>query len=348
MEQLRDIVEHKLKGRVQSKLGAQVDIYRHMLMKVLEMKPKRNMPLHGDLGSRPGSPDKETADPKEDKDLMVSQLTRLFLENRTPFIEPAVTGSVFYITKSRERAKRHLSTQLQKRSGKKQSGEVRLQRARRAAIRQPRSRRELEKLTIGNEETKPLQDKDHAVNRFLVSSTSKTKTRAMTAPARGRNGGEMAVVPASGKHHVQDDQDGIFRLTEIDIPEDGQLHIGREHLRDDNVKQIVLSMGDQQQERNTNRAKFICNMMDKRASAAREGILGRPKSAPTFQLGRKKVKDHDEENFDPQTSDSALTALEERIQSFHDRHDQDGKRVTTHIRELRRFSIQVNQPPSGN
>ena len=168
LDLLRNEAEAKIQGRYNTQLGSHVELYQHLLVKLKELRPKTYQSSY-----RREVEKSENELKAQDRDVMLNQLVKLFIQDRSPMIEPSVPGTVFYMTKAVDRARRQLTVQTQRKkhnmATRATSADVRLQRARKAGRRHPRSRRELERLTIAKdtEGITPLQDRNSAVNRFL-------------------------------------------------------------------------------------------------------------------------------------------------------------------------------------
>ncbi len=303
-----------------------------------------------------------------DRDHMMAQLSKLFVQNKGPFLEPRVPGSVYYLSKAYERnARREANAkQMLRHKGKHVSGEVRLQRARRAAFRQPRSRRELERLTSSQsaDEIKQLHS-NKVLNQYL-SAGLPGKARPLTA---------ASTLPAASETSVNTRQqapgDEIFRLTELgsesgeamsdsefvprpaDVDEDGQIHLAPGDIsRHRGFQRAVVTMGSRQQQRHAGRSAVVCAMVERQVqqqSALSQTRL-RPQSAPVW--GQQHSQDDTEDDqrvdsFDWETSESSLSNLEQRIRTFLDQGEKDlGKRANNAIHDMRRFKIQVRESAS--
>lgn len=366
---LRTKVENKLRGRKNAQLGAGVELYGHLSDKLEESKKKSpGAALTFLKEEEEATESKESADAPiaqsiadkvKDRDLMVSQLVKLFLQGKTPLIEPSVPGTVYYRTKSLDRAKRQLSDKLRKKAemDREATGELRLQRARKAARRQARSRRELEKLTIAQDpqEMKTLQDKNHAVNRILNQAGASAGGKIRPATAFSRNGSSRALVtsrerPHSAMSSATYGDERIFRLTEPDLDDTDadQVALGYTDMQNTAVRHIVREMGGLSQARNASRAHIVCSMIEQQThhhSNSIQNLLQRPKSAPVPRRRGYLYPDEEEDyggSFDRETSDEALQDLESRIRTFHEKQDADSKKAVVQVPELRRFSIQVS------
>ena len=365
---LRNTVDNKLRGRRNTQLGARVELYDHLSDKIEQSKrrfPGSALTFLKDEDEEEAkeskdAPTQSITDKVRDRDLMVSQLVKLFLQDKSPFIEPTVPGSLYYRTKSLDRAKKKRVEELrEKDKGEKRekqaTGELRLQRARKAARRPARSRRELEQLSIaqGSEEMRTLQDQSHAVNRILIKAEAPGPGRIYfpvehtPRPSSSRSGRPMSAMSTS----TLGGNERIFRLTEPHLPDDpdvDQVELTYDAMNSAVVKHIVCNMGELSQARNASRAQIVRSMIEKQTHQQSNSIqnLLRPTSAPVPRRHRSYCDDDGVEygeSFDRETSDGALSDLESRIRMFHEKHDAvDGSRSQVmQMPELRRFSIQV-------
>ena len=331
IEMLKPIVEHKLLTRSQTRVGAQVELYRRLLNKIEESKPKRL------LGKQ-----KE----KEGRELMMSQLAKLYIEDKTPvMVEPYVPGSVYYVTKSITRARRkEARAKAQIRSNTKQENKisynVRLERAKRAH-RHARSRRELERLTAPPD-TKMLNVGDIGASRYLaqvgIDPSNVRPNTAIVIPDRTHDTVDSSRTKSAP---VVKQEDRTFHLTEVfSDGEEGLTTTKSRPANEESIRQIVQDMGDAQHNKNKNRTKVICSMVEKQIQHEPPSIQNilRPKSAPARQQ-MDTDEDVDIDDFDYETGDAALTDLEMRLRDFHGKFSEKKPSVS----ELRRFEIKVNK-----
>ena len=273
---LRRHVLYKLIARKKSKLGTDIDLYQHMIDALEDLKPKR-LSLEEDGVDSINESKLNNKENNRGSDL--TQLVDLYLQNKAPLIEPHVPGAVYYKTKSVQKARRRMMDRLRKyESNKVVSPQVRLERARKAAKRQPRSRRELERLTVAQdpEELSRLYDRNHAVNRFLTKRAGHTPSNMPAKPRPHTATGTSRLIS-------NETSSNIFKLTEPQVSEDCNVHdVDYSDLQEDEIKQIVRDMEQLHDTRNASRARVICSMMDKNANNQTMGLVGglRPKSAP--------------------------------------------------------------------
>ena len=337
IDTLRENVLKKLIFRRKSKIGTDVKLFDHMIDALEELQPKRTTK---EVSSGTKSSVKE-ADAKKLADL--DKLVDLYLQNKSPLIEPFVPGTVYYKTQAVQRGRKRMMDRLRKYSelNKPVSGQLRLERARKASRRQPRSRRELERLTVAQDpqEASKLNDRNHAVNRFLsqgaaVASAVPPRTRPQTASSR------LSTTSTQP----------IFKLTEPQINGDISVHdVDYSDIKEEEIKHILRDMGDLQENKNASRARVICSMMDKNSNQQGMALIGgiRPKSAPISGGSSKMDRWQEEEEesgeaFDLETSDTVLSSLEYRLKAFHQRHEHESKRGGPRIEQLRRFIISVS------
>lgn len=339
LELLRQSVENKLRARFHSPLGGEIPLYEKLLKKAIEMRPKKSAAAIANE-ELPKEEEKEKEEVKREE-AMFNQVIKMYMEDRGPLLQSSVPDSMYYIIKAREKARKERNTDEKiKKASRGASMEMRLQRARKYVMqnRQPRSRRELEKLTIANEmEQLKLQDQGHAINRYLVHKPNNAR-------------------PSTANGHTQDEvSEEIFKLTEPDLgygDEDDQIVLRPDDLQHDSVRAAVLKMARLKDSSNANRAKIICSMIERRQNQTPAGLenLLRPKSAP---LGHKKGQrpygadsDSDSEigDFDYATSNTALNELEDKIRHFHGKFDEESGSARFHsqVPHLKRFNLQVS------
>ena len=133
-DMLRDIVENKVKSRRKTQSGCEIELYKRLLDQLIESRPNRREEVIAQLESEAlaakEAQNRTIQEKVNDKDLMVSQLIKLFLLDKSPLIEPTLPGAVYYRCKSISRAKRHLSAKLREKAEMEQknsTGELRLQ-----------------------------------------------------------------------------------------------------------------------------------------------------------------------------------------------------------------------------
>ena len=322
---LRQQVEQRLKARSQTQLGAQITLYARILETMEYTKPKRVTENHNKKLQTLSQEEKQ-------KQQTLKQLVKLYLLDRSPLIDPYVPGAAFYKVRAAQHAYRDTSPDRPE-PAQSMTGALRLERARKAAKRQPRSRRELERLTIAQdpEEISKLQDRNHAVNRFLQRQPSGT---TLPRPKSAMNVADLH------------EGDPIFELTQpqVDTGEDMDL----DDLSEEEVKEMVINLGNTSDMTNATRTRVICNMMEKNAhqsAKAKYKHLMRPTSAPSARMAPDDVVDSGDnsEVFDSETSDVTLRSLEQKIRSFYDTHSTPGyRRMVPQIQRLKRFNIAVS------
>ena len=146
--------------------------------------------------------------------------------------------------------------------------------------------------------------------------------------------------PYSAKSVPPPDHGAIFQLTE---PADGE---GPEvELDGAAYRKILTQLGNFQQDQSASRAKIICSMMAKQTGDKWRDLLGLMRKDGDDDDGEAEEEEVEEyvedESFDYETSDAALSGLEAKIRQFHDRQDDSGRKIVPQIAELRRFSIEV-------
>ena len=326
---LRAHVEQRMRARAQSKLGSDILLYSRILEYLEYTRPKRFRGNSGDNKVLQAVTMEEKT-----RQQTLKQLVKLYLKDRSPLIDPYVPGAVFYKTKAFEKEGKTVD-KLETMATEVGVANVRLERARKAAQRQPRSRRELERLTVAQdpEEVTKLQDRNHAVNRFLQRQPSGTlQPRAKSAVLTSQS-------------------DTIHKLTSPQQPEDGE-EVDLTDLTETEVKEAVLNLGRTSDETNATRSRVICSMMERNAFQSAQSKykhLMRPLSAPPEQLLAEEEDDDvtQREVFDSDTSDAALAQLETKMRQFYEFHAESAaaqaRRMTPQVQKLRRFNISVSR-----
>ena len=323
---LRDHVEQRMRARAHSQLGSDILLYSRILDHLEFTRPKRFRSATSDDKVLQAVTLEEKSRQKT-----LKQLVKLYLKDRSPLIDPFVPGAVYYKTKAVEKEGKAVD-KLETMVPEVGVANVRLERARKAAHRQPRSRRELERLTVAQdpEEITKLQDRNHAVNRFLQRQPS------------------GSVQPRPKSAVVTSNNDAIHKLTEPQVPDDGE-EVDLTDLSESEVKAAVLSVGRSSDETNATRSRVICSMMERNAfqnAQSKYKHLMRPLSAPPEQLLAEDESDAAQRDvFDSDTSDATLAQLETKIREFHELHA-DGthqtRRTAPQVQRLRRFNISVS------
>ena len=145
--------------------------------------------------------------------------------------------------------------------------------------------------------------------------------------------------PYSAKSVPPPDHGAIFQLTE---PADGE---GSQEMDGGAYRKILTQLGNFQQDQSASRTKIICSMMAKQTGDKWRDLLGLIRKDGDDDDGEAEEEEVEEyvedESFDYETSDAALSGLEAKIRQFHDRQDDAGRKIVPQIAELRRFSIEV-------
>ncbi|KAK2144903.1 hypothetical protein LSH36_721g02025 [Paralvinella palmiformis] len=330
LDKLRQIVQVKLRSRTCMRVGSQIPLYKRLLDKI------QGTQAHQRLGATRLRDDEEKpktiAETIADRDVMVAQLSKLFFQNKTPFIEPSVPGTLYYLTKSAERAKRKsASYMMQARKGitNGRVGESRLYRARSAPRRQPRSRRELERLTLASavQDTKQSQTGDKSRSKYYMGGVQNRRPISAIQLADVSN---HALVKDAHEVNAQISGD--------------QVHLGYNDIVNSDVKEVAKEIKDRQQATNASRSKVICSMLDRQNEKNDiTSTICRPKSAPTQTCSNDDEDDEDEiESFDWETSNHALKELEDKLRSFYIKNGAGHgfKKSNANVIELKRFNIQ--------
>ena len=177
---------------------------------------------------------------------------------------------------------------------------------------------------------------DPVVSLRPHTASGATLHRAASSPRVERR-------PYSAKS-VPPDHGAIFQLTEPVA--DGT----EEELDGVAYRKILTQLGNFQQDQSASRAKIICSMMAKQTGDKWRDLLGLirkdgddDEEAEEEEEGEEADGECvDDESFDYETSNAALSGLEAKIRQFHDRQDGDsGRKIVPQIAELRRFSIEV-------
>ena len=329
MDMLREEVEKKLKARYSSPQGSHIDLFKHLIDKLHDMKPKNAYrSLRGDNGE-----DKE-------RETNVKRMLNLFMGDRAPFMEPCVPGAVYYLHKSYQRTKRQ--EMMKRREWEKRlNAEHRLSRARKDK-RQPRSRRELEKLT---QSAQPSVDMTKQLRKQVNTPTPTVyRTLTPTPPSPAVNGALMGLDENGRDLENGDADDEIFKLTQSVFEKDkDQYVLEAGDINNDYMKQIVTEMNGLQKVKTQNRTKIVCSMIDKQAASALEKANLpahlRPKSAPVNAS-----HPEDKDTFDYETSEHALRELEDKILLFNHKystHQDSNRKIIAKVAEMKRYNVQV-------
>ena len=142
---LRDHVEQRMCARAHSQLGSDILLYSRILDHLEFTRPKRFRNATSDDKVLQAVTLEEKSRQKT-----LKQLVKLYLKDRSPLIDPFVPGAVYYKTKAVEKEGKAVD-KLETMVPEVGVANVRLERARKAAHRQPRSRRELERLTVAQD-----------------------------------------------------------------------------------------------------------------------------------------------------------------------------------------------------
>ena len=148
--------------------------------------------------------------------------------------------------------------------------------------------------------------------------------------------------PYSAKSVPPQDHGAIFQLTEPAADGEGP----EVELDGAAYRKILTQLGNFQQDQSASRAKIICSMMAKQTGDKWRDLLGLMRKDGEDDDGEAEEEEEVEEyveneSFDYETSDAALSGLEAKIRQFHDRQDDSGRKIVPQIAELRRFSIEV-------
>lgn len=142
-------LEKKNIERLIKKAGTTWFMFQKLALSKLDAWLPRNVPLFSKTKEIIAKELPNNENKQLDKKVeAMSELIKLFLNNKTPLIDPCVPGTIYYMTKNAEKARQHMETAKKGAKLHKLAPEIKLERARRQASgKRPRSRRELERLT---------------------------------------------------------------------------------------------------------------------------------------------------------------------------------------------------------
>jgi hypothetical protein len=109
---------------------------------------------------------------------------------------------------------------------------------------------------------------------------------------------------------------------------------------DDDVRDVVIRMNEQKQYVQACRRTAVNNVLDTRPPSGKRSQQ-RGDATTTEQKSRKEGN-----HFDWETSDEALSHLEDKLRHFYDNNESDaidGRRKTPVVQQMRRFSVKVCQ-----
>ena len=308
---LKEGVFHKLNSRIATSNGGNVPLFRKVCDKLQEeLRPK--------LKEHQTQKIKTDAD----KNVVLSQMIKLYLQDRGPLIDPILPDSFHNRLMSEKRNK-----QIEKYEKKKEEQALIL---RRRKTRVPRSRKQLQNSAAETELLHPEQS--------WLEQAKPSKTRHLRP--KTALGIEHRSQFEDGNERPNTspvEQNGVFHLTECETTDELGETVVKEKsiLVTEEYDHVFKQIDTIQRGKDIARSKVICSV------AAKNELREETERAQLSYRADDIYDLHDEDYFDYETSASNLKNLESRMKLFCDevRH----KRVNDPIRidEMRCFHVKV-------
>ena len=332
MELLRQEVEQKLLSR---NAHEGLYLFRRMIHKIQSLSPKvldrESHKVHDD----------------DDKSDAMRKLVDLFLKNKAPLIMPAVPGSLYYLTQAMEKKRQRMQAQQMKRPSVPQqdvgnrvsvSNERRVSRVRRPSVRRPRSRRELQRTSICQPVAYLADLNGH--KHGLLSAGDSPLPGADDYHGGGR--GSVASIGESSGHvnsvFMTQPPEEMLRSNSLTIP--GVLGDMSNVTEYEQTGHRVLRPSTTVGYARPRQVSTVTKTL------ARFRQVMRPQTAPMAYGGMEDQREQgdstvEEDVFDWDTGNRALSQLESKIRSFHADYDRRTKKVAVAITPMRRFVVEV-------
>ena len=276
--------------------------------------------------------------------------------------------SAYYQSKLINRSERFASSYLQMRANQygrhtTLSGEGQMLMAERAVRLLPRSRRELEKMVLGDNKTKSLlENQNHVIYRYFSpirggsvedkisrSPTSASPTVYQTSNMREDFESRFGEYPDS--YFDQTDSplpylDDFDSYEDMEDPDDAITLSLEDSLYDERLREIVLKIGNYHQKVTEARKENICSISNQRKLLEKLSRQMLKRSSVAGSNGpryiRRQTKHPESISFDWETSEVALNRLEDRIKQFYVKNNIElDRQGAPFVRSLKPFSIKV-------
>ena len=315
IQRLKEGVLRKLHSRLATPNGCHIPLLKIVHDKLNEeLKPKVKV-----------SAKKETLE--KDKQVVISQMVKLYMQGKTPLIDPLLPDSFHNRLMTEKKNK-----QMESRARKKIEQE-RMFRKRHKTV--PRSLKQLQNSLAETELMYPDQEWPSAPPNKERTLRPRTAI-GIEGHSMSDSSGSVRPMTAIGKTHGAGN--GVFHLTQCESTDSFGMNVRKEKTVSvtEDYDQVFQHMDSLQREKNETRSKVICNTTAKAELRhdAERARLGFP-SEDIFD-------DPDDDYFDWESSATNLKTLEDKIRDFCNAVSTRRNSDPLKINQMKSFRLQVS------